>query len=76
MQEQLRRRLAELREEFAKGKKRIDELEAEAAELRHTLLRISGAIQVLQEELDKADAVTHAGLAEASAGNGQLRAAD
>jgi uncharacterized coiled-coil protein SlyX len=54
MQEQLEKRLAELSQEFENGKKKLDGLEAEATELRHTLLRISGAIQVLQEELRKA----------------------
>lgn len=54
MQEQLEKRLAELNQDFETGKKRLESLEAEAAELRSTLLRISGAIQVLQEELRKA----------------------
>jgi len=54
MQEQLKQRLDELKEEFERGKKRLDALEAEANELRQTLLRISGAIQVLEEELKKA----------------------
>jgi predicted nucleic acid-binding Zn-ribbon protein len=53
MREQLENRLAALREEFEKGKKKLEGLEAEANELRHTLLRISGAIQVLEEELAK-----------------------
>jgi uncharacterized coiled-coil protein SlyX len=53
MQAQLEKRLAELKEEFEKGKKKLEVLEAEATELRHTLLRISGAMQVLQEELQK-----------------------
>jgi hypothetical protein len=47
MPNQLENRLSELSEEFEKGKKKLEGLEAEAAELRHTLLRISGAIQVL-----------------------------
>ena len=54
MQEQLEKRLAELREEFDKGKKKLEGLEAETTELRHALLRISGAVQVLQEEIQKA----------------------
>jgi predicted nuclease with TOPRIM domain len=53
MQERLKKRLGELREEFDRGKKKLEALEAESTELRHTLLRISGAIQVLQEELEK-----------------------
>lgn len=56
MQKQLESRLAELRAEFEKGQQRLQELEAEATNLRDTLLRISGAMQVLQEELEKAGA--------------------
>ena len=55
MQQQLESRLAELRGEFEKGQQRLKEIEAEAGSLRDTLLRISGAIQVLQEELEKVD---------------------
>jgi uncharacterized coiled-coil protein SlyX len=51
MQEQLQQRLASLREEFAAGQKVLAELENRQAELRQTLLRISGAIQVLEEVL-------------------------
>jgi hypothetical protein len=54
MQEQLEKRLSELSRDFETGKKRLEALDAEAGELRNTLLRISGAIQVLQEELRKA----------------------
>ncbi len=53
MQEQLKKRLAELKAEFEAGQKRLAELEAQEANLRSTLLRISGAIQVLEEELGK-----------------------
>ncbi len=58
MKAQLEARLAEIKAEFEKGQKRLQELEAEAASLRDTLLRISGAMQVLQEELQKAEAKT------------------
>jgi uncharacterized coiled-coil protein SlyX len=51
MQEQLQNRLASLREEFATGQKVLAELENRQAELRQTLLRIHGAIQVLEELL-------------------------
>ena len=51
MQEQLRRRLEELKQEFETGQARLRELEAEQAYTRETLLRISGAIQVLEEAL-------------------------
>jgi predicted nuclease with TOPRIM domain len=52
METRLRQRLEELRAEYEKGKKTVEDLEGQAANVRATLLRISGAIQVLQEELD------------------------
>ena len=54
MKEQLEKRLAELKAEFESGQKMLAELEQKRANLEKTLLRISGAIQVLEEELDKA----------------------
>jgi len=53
MKERLERRLVELKAEFEAGQKMLAELEAKQATLRETLLRISGAIQVLEEELAK-----------------------
>jgi predicted nuclease with TOPRIM domain len=53
MQEQLHKRLEALKQEFETGQARLKELETEGAYIRETLLRISGAIQVLQELLDK-----------------------
>jgi ABC-type Fe3+-hydroxamate transport system substrate-binding protein len=56
MQEQLQRRVGELKAEQEKGQQVLAEMEAQQAELRQTLLRISGAIQVLEELLaDAAD---------------------
>jgi predicted nuclease with TOPRIM domain len=55
MREQLEKRLAELRAEFETGQKKLEELEAQASNLRAMLLRISGAIQVLEEELGRAE---------------------
>ena len=52
--ERLAARLAELRAEFEKGERTLSDLETQAANVRATLLRISGAIQVL-EELSQAD---------------------
>lgn len=43
------RRLAELRAELEKGREELARLDARRAELRDTLLRISGAVQVLEE---------------------------
>ena len=54
MREQLEQRLGELKAEFESGQRQLAELDAQAAQLRQTLLRISGAIQVLEEELSKA----------------------
>ena len=51
MEQQLRTRLAELKAEFEKGQKRLEELETETNHLRQTLLRISGAVQILEELL-------------------------
>ena len=51
MKEQLQTRLAALKAEFESGQERLAEVENQAVQLRQTLLRISGAIQVLEEEL-------------------------
>ena len=51
MREQLQTRLAVLKQEFEAGQKMLADLEAKQANLRETLLRISGAVQVLQELL-------------------------
>lgn len=51
MREQLLRRLEELKKEFNTGRAKATELEQQQATLHQTLLRISGAIQVLEELL-------------------------
>ncbi|GAB61442.1 MAG: hypothetical protein DWB56_14065 [Candidatus Jettenia sp.] len=53
MKEKLEQRLKELRTEFESGQKALADLEGKQINLRNTLLRISGAIQVLEEELAK-----------------------
>jgi predicted nucleic acid-binding Zn-ribbon protein len=55
MKVQLEKRLNELRSEFESGQKTLAELEAKQTNLRNTLFRISGAIQVLEEELRKSN---------------------
>jgi hypothetical protein len=55
MREQIEQRLEELRREYEAGAKLLAELETKQANVRATLTRISGAIQVLEEELAKAD---------------------
>jgi len=51
MRRELEARLKELKEEYQKGQGQLVALEQETANLKNTLLRISGAIQVLQELL-------------------------
>jgi predicted nuclease with TOPRIM domain len=51
LRERIQQRLDELKREFEVGQARLRELEAQQAQLRETLLRISGAIQVLEESL-------------------------
>ncbi len=56
MQEQLEQRLETLKTEFESGQRTLAELDARQVNLRETLLRVSGAIQVLEEELGEYDA--------------------
>ena len=51
MKKQLEQRLKELKKEFEAGQKMLAELDAKRANLQESMLRISGAIQVLEEEL-------------------------
>lgn len=53
MRQQMEKRLQELKAEFDSGQKMMADLETNKANLSNTLLRISGAIQVLEEELTK-----------------------
>ena len=53
MKEQLEQRLQELKAEYTSGQKVLADLEAKQANVRQTLLRIEGAIQILEEELTK-----------------------
>ena len=60
MREQLESRLAQLKAEYESGEQMLAELEQKQRALRDTLLRISGAVQVLEEELGKATEPTEA----------------
>jgi hypothetical protein len=53
MRDLLEERLQALSSEFTLGQQKLAELEAQETNLRSTLLRISGAIQVLQELLSQ-----------------------
>jgi len=57
MKEQLQKRLTELKSEFEAGQKMMTELESKQSNLRDTLLRISGAIQILEEEINRVDEI-------------------
>ena len=64
MEETINGRLAALRADFEAGRNELAALEERSAELRRVLLRLSGAIQVLEELAAAGDVVP---LAEASA---------
>ena len=53
MKEQITRRLEELRAEFEVGQTMLAELDARQVNLKNSLLRIGGAIQVLEELVNK-----------------------
>lgn len=55
MKEQLQKRLESLEAEYKKGEERLQALEQEATTVRTSMLRISGAVQVLREELKLAE---------------------
>lgn len=55
MKYRLERRLQALKAEFESGQKIMTDLETKQANLRDTLLRIAGAIQVLEELLQSQD---------------------
>ena len=55
MDEQMKQRLTQLRQEYANGEKMLADLQVKQRDLEQTLLRISGAIQVLEEMLANAD---------------------
>jgi hypothetical protein len=55
MRDQLNERLQNLKSEFESGQKMLNDANLKQKELQSTLLRIQGAIQVLEEELNKQD---------------------
>ncbi len=55
MEEKLLQRLEGLKNEYMTGQKKLAELEAQTQALKETMLRISGAIQVLEEETRSGD---------------------
>jgi cell division septum initiation protein DivIVA len=67
MKEKLSERLEQLKAELKTGQQMEAELEGKLAQLRTTLLRISGAIQVLEEMLNHKAAAPEAPLDESDA---------
>jgi hypothetical protein len=61
MREQIEERLRSLRVEFKTGQEMLANLESSLASVRNTLVRISGAIQILEEFTDREDAAQEAG---------------
>lgn len=61
MIEQLKERLNGLKQEFACGEEQMAQLDAAREELHVQMLRISGAIQVLEEELAVTDSQADVG---------------
>ena len=53
MQDQIAIRLQQLRAEYQKGQDRLAALEQETFSVKNSMLRISGAIQVLEELLEQ-----------------------
>lgn len=53
MKEKLQQRLQNLKVEFEAGQRMLADLEERQENLRQTLLRISGAIQMLEEILNE-----------------------
>jgi len=53
MKDQMKARLKELQAEYQKGQEQLATLEQEATNVRNAMLRIGGAIQVLQELLQE-----------------------
>lgn len=55
MKEQIKERIEQLKAEYESGQKMLADLEIQESNLRSTMLRIIGAIQVLEELLAKAE---------------------
>ena len=62
MREQLEHRLQQLKDEYAQGEKTLEDLQTKTISVQRVMLRLSGAIQVLEEELaaDTPNSASHA----------------
>ena len=70
MKNRLQKRLEELKSEFESGQKMMADLEAKHTEIQKNMLRISGAIQVLEEEIAKCDENSSAEVVDIKSGEG------
>jgi hypothetical protein len=64
---EVRSRLAQLREEYQTGEAKLHDLLRHESALRETLLRISGAVQILEEVVEAAATTEQAGTASSGA---------
>jgi len=58
MKEQLEKRLSDLKNEFEQGEKMLADLDARREQVSQTMLRISGAIQVIEEILKEEESTS------------------
>lgn len=68
MREQIEKRLAELRSEYEEGQRMLADLQARQNSLHETLLRIAGAIMVMEEMIQEAGPLAEGGEEAESAG--------
>jgi len=61
MREQIEKRLAELRGEYEEGQRMLADLQARQNSLHETLLRIAGAIMVMEEMIQEAGPLAEGG---------------
>lgn len=66
MREQIEKRLQELRGEYEEGQRMLADLQARQNSLHETLLRIAGAIMVMEEMIQEAGPLAEGGEAAAS----------
>lgn len=59
LRKQLEQRLNELKKEYESGQSFLAELESRQANVKEALLRIAGAVQVLEEELAKTEEIDY-----------------
>lgn len=76
VEETIQRRLEVLRQEFERGQRHLEALERERQEVRDTLLRIGGAIQVLEELAGQHDASRNGRVGADAPGEGRAPVAD